>query len=218
MISKKYVIIASVVAVLAAGAMAVSADNGGLSVTGVGSTPVMKVDPRTVVQIGPQGNVLLRGTVVTTATGTVTVSSWGGDWTVNVLPTSQLMPGTGMTTGDFVGVQGTINTATPWTIDAKLVRDWSVKVAEQTNKEAIKDMVARNWEGVASNVNGSANTLTLTVNGTAYNIVLAANVKVVNKLYVTLPFASIQNGDTVRVYGAAASGTITAIVVRDVSK
>jgi hypothetical protein len=188
--------------------------------SGMGQMPKMSAGDaqRMVLEVNPNGKVLMRGTVVTTATGTVTVQSWGGNWIVNVLPTSTLVPGTGMTTGDFVGVQGQINTTAPWTIDATLVRDWSVKMTEQVNRQEIKGMMPRNWEGVASNVNATANTLTLTVDGTAYNIALAANVKVVNKLFVTLPFSSVQNGDTVRVYGTNVSGTVTAIVVRDTSK
>ena len=171
-------------------------------------------------QVGPEGRVLLRGTVDSVGANSLTVKSWGGDWVVNVATSTKLMPGTDISqfkVGDFVGAQGMVKTSAAWTIDASLVRDWTERQQANENRQDIKNMMAKNWQGVASNVNGDAKTLTLTVDGTAYSVSLAANAKVVNNTFITLPFSSIKNGDTVRVYGPAVNGAISAIVVRDVS-
>ena len=176
-----------------------------------------------VVQISPNGKTLVRGTIVAMASNSLTVKSWGGNWIVNVSGDTKIMPVSDMSkfkVGDFVGVQGMVNESnTTWMVDATLVRNWSIKEEAQGNKEAIKQLmkegVPRNWQGTASNVSGSS--LTLTIDGVAYTVNLTANAKVVNKQYVTLGFSSIQNGDTVRVWGPLSGTTITASVVRDVS-
>jgi hypothetical protein len=89
-----------------------------------------------VLEIGPAGNVLLRGTVSAVNGSTLTVKSWGGDWTVNAA-SAQMMPTASATqfeVGNFVGVQGAINTGAPWTIDAKLVRNWTDKKMMQGDR------------------------------------------------------------------------------------
>jgi hypothetical protein len=170
-----------------------------------------------VLQIGEKGNVLLRGTVSATTANTVTVKSWGGDWTVNIIATTQLMPGTGMTVGDFVGVQGMINSSAAWTIDAKLVRDWSVRKQAQENKQEIKMMMARNWEGVVVGDVNADGSFKLKVGEVTYDIKMASGAKVVTKNYGVAASGAIKMGDTVRVYGLASGTTITASVIRDVS-
>lgn len=177
-----------------------------------------------IVQIGPKGRTLLRGTVSTVGASSLIVKSWGGDWVVNISASTKLTPRSDIAqfnSGDFVGVQGSVNQSAVWTIDATLVRNWTDKQENQMIKKEIKEMMKaqspRNWQGTASNINVSARTLALTVDGTAYNVNIATTAKVVNKMYLALDLSSIKDGDTVRVWGPLSDTTITAHVVRDIS-
>ncbi|MGC9599379.1 MAG: hypothetical protein ABSE18_03280 [Minisyncoccia bacterium] len=182
-----------------------------------------------ILQIGPAGKVLMRGTLASATSGALTVNSWGGVWTVNVGASAQVLPvaaGNDLAqfrTGDFVGVQGTVSQSANWTIDATLVRDWTYRQATvqeqkqniQSAQTTIKSGTPRNYVGVASSLSGSS--FTLTVNGVADTVNVASGAEVVNRNWITLPLASINSGDNVRVWGVNASGTITAQIVRDVS-
>lgn len=187
--------------------------------------------PPQVLQVGRDGHVLLRGTIASITTGVLTVNSWGGPWTVNVGSGTQVFPAaagndiTQFKSGDFVGVVGTASTSSNWTIDATIVRDWTYRQAlnqeRQSNirsvREAMRGETPRNYQGTASGINGTSFTLTA-ADGTAYTVDVASDAKVLNRNWLTLlSFSSIQNGDTVRVWGPNASGTITAEVVRDIS-
>lgn len=217
---KKYVIYGGLAATLLVGVASLALaedDNFNKAMMGKHEGPDMKVE------IGPQGRTLLRGTIKTVSTGSLTVTSWGGDWMVNISSSANVMPSdmTQFKVGDFVGVQGMINKTSVWTVDAMLVRDWTLKQAEQTNKQEIKDLMQsvspRNWQGTASNVNASSNSLTLTIDGTAYSVALATNAKIVNEKFATVAFSAIQNGDTARVWATLSGTTLTAYVVRDIS-
>lgn len=181
-----------------------------------------------VLQVGPAGRVLLRGTIDTISSGSLTVKSWGGDWTVNVGAGAQVLPAAAgndlaqFKTGDYVGVQGTVSQSASWTIDATLVRDWTyrqmVNQEQHQNQQAARQLMQgetpRNYQGSASGVSGSSFTLTVG-NGTAYTVNAAANAQIVNRNWLTIALSAIQNGDTVRVWGTNSSGTITAQIVRD---
>lgn len=182
-----------------------------------------------VVQIGAKGNVLLRGTIDAVGSGSLTVKSWGGDWTVNVPSSAKVLPASAggianFQTGDFVGVQGTVSSSGSWSVDASLVRDWtSAKTtAQQENQnrqatqQAMKSAAPHIYVGTLSGMNGSSFTLTA-ANGTAYTVDIASGAKVLDKKWGTIAATSIQDGNTVRVFGTNASSTITASVVRDIS-
>lgn len=215
---KKYIVITSAVLMLAgSGAFAQEA-----------VTVMVKPNLPMVLEIGPGGRALLRGTVSVAGANSLTVKSWGGDWVVNVGTSTKLAPRTDIAqfqVGDFVGVHGIASQSASWTIDATLVRNWTErKEARQEmkdNKKEVKDLIKsvapRNWEGVASNVNLEAKTLTLTVDGTAYAVVLASGAKIVNEKFAVIDFSLLKNGDKIRVHGPLADTTITAVVVRDVS-
>jgi len=218
----KYVIVgATAAAMLLAGVGAVAlADT-----TVQGSAQVtmgMDTHPAMVLNVNANGKVLLRGTIDTVGTNSITVKSWGGSWTVNTASGTQVFPEGSLSqfaAGDFVGVRGTVNQSASLTIDATMVRDWTVRGTIKTNQQDIKNIIKslspRNWQGTASNL--SANSFTLTVDGTAYTVNLAANAEVVNKVFVKLPFADIKQGDMVRVWGPLSGTTITASVVRKIS-
>src|SRR3989344_1183187 len=67
------------------------------------------------VNIGPKGNVLMRGIVVgAPSADSIKVKSWGGSWEVNISATTKLMRVGGVIAdfqdGDFVGGLGTLST------------------------------------------------------------------------------------------------------------
>lgn len=183
-----------------------------------------------VLQVGPAGKVLIRGDIVSTASGSLVLKSWGGNWTINIPSGSEILPAaaasdvTKFQAGDYVGVQGTVSTDAPWTINASVVRDWTMRqtaaAQQQQNRQSVKQLVAsetpRVYVGTASNVAGSSLTLTA-ANGTSYSVSIASDAKILNRNWLSTSVSSVANGDTVRVFGANASGTITASVVRDIT-
>lgn len=184
----------------------------------------------TVLEVGRNGKILLRGTIDSTSSGSVTVKSWGGDWTVNVPTSALVLPqGSSLSSfqqGDFVGVQGTIDTSANWTVDATLIRDWTARQALnqeiKANVQAVHaEMSAapRTVQGTLSNLDTTAQTFTLTnAAGTAYSVSLSSNAKLLTGRWTTLSdLSKVNDGDTVRVYGVVASSTITASIFRDVS-
>jgi hypothetical protein len=220
---KKKLYIASIamgIAVMATAfvAAADSTQNGMMSQMSKSQQPIL--------QVGAAGKVQMRGTIASVASGMLTVNSWGGAWTVNVGASARIFPAATSTTqfkaGDFVGVQGTVSQSASLTIDATFVRDWTlpatmVKQNENNGQssEGGTKSGPRNFVGVASNLNGSM--FTLTVNGMAESVIVSPGAQVVNRNRLTIPLASIQSGDSVRVSGVNASGTITAQIVRDMS-
>ena len=197
------------------------------STTSTASAP--SVSQKFVLQIGPKGEALLRGTIASVASGVLTVNSWGGVWTVNVPSSAEVVPAavgkdvTKFGVGDFVGVSGIASQSAAWTIDAKVVRDWTYKkeVSQETKqnidnaRQTIKNGTPRNFVGVASNI--STSSLTLTENGTAYTVNTASNVEIVNRNWVKIQLSGINSGDTVRVWGVNTSGTISAQIIRDIT-
>ncbi len=190
-------------------------------------TTVATPNQQMVLQVGAAGKVLLRGTIDSVSATSITVKSWGGDWTVNVPTTAQVMPqGAALSSfqqGDFVGVQGTINSSGNWTVDATLVRDWTARQALnqqiQTNVQSVHEMMSgapRTIQGTLSSLSGQSFTLTA-AHGTAYSVSIASGAKLLAQNWATLDFSKVSNGDTVRVYGVVSSSTISASVFRDVS-
>jgi hypothetical protein len=181
-----------------------------------------------ILQIGVAGKVLLRGTIVSVSTNSITVKSWGGDWTINVPTSAQVLPqGIALSSfqvGDFIGVQGTINQGANWTIDATLVRDWTarqvmtqeIKQNVQSVRQEMQANTPRILQGTLSNLTGQSFTLT-TSNGTAYSVTVASGAKVLKNNWVTLDLTQVQNGDMVRVWGPVSSSTVSAEVFRDTS-
>src|SRR3989338_4234786 len=215
--TNKYILALGLATAIVGGAMAMT------SVSAVEKPLVQKV-PNMVLEVGPSGRTLIRGTVTAVGTDSLTVKSWGGLWVVNVSSTTKLAPRVDMAqfaVGDFVGAQGVMSTAADWTINATLVRNWTIRQTINDNKKEIKTMIksvtARNWQGVVVGDVNADGSFKLQVGGTTYDIKLATGAKVVDKNYFTLASGSIKAGDTVRVYGPAQDTTITASVVRDVS-
>ncbi len=182
-----------------------------------------------VLHVGVNGNVLLRGTVSSVSSGSLTVKSWGGDWTVNVPSSAEVLPsGTALTSfqqGDFVGVVGSINSSADFTVDATIVRDWTARAALNqqihTNVQQARTIMSnrpRVTQGTLSNLDATAETFTLTTAaGTAYSVTLNSGAETIGRNWATIALTQANTGDTVRVYGTVSSSTIAASVFRDVS-
>ncbi len=217
MITKKYIIATGLVTAMLGSALMVTAQE-------PPSSAAVLANQKMVLEIGPGGRTLIRGTVSAVNNASITVKSWGGDWAVVVASDTKLMPGSDMSqfqVGDFIGAQGTVSTTAAWTINANLVRNWTGRQTINDNKQEIKGIIkeisAKNWEGiVVGDINGDGS-FKLNVNGTTYDIKMATGAKVVDKNYMTLSPSQIKAGDTVRVYGPAVDTTITASVVRNTS-
>lgn len=86
-----------------------------------------------VVDIDNAGNALVRGVVQSAGADSITLTSWGGTWTVQMAEGGSVVPaGTGGTgdlssipVGDFVGVDGTVTADQTMTVNATFVRDWT---------------------------------------------------------------------------------------------
>ncbi|MDE2079594.1 MAG: hypothetical protein KGI73_04395 [Patescibacteria group bacterium] len=228
--SKKLIVAASIVGLFAsAGVAFAQATATTLTPTTTTTAPATTVSQQPVLNVAASGNVLLRGTVVSTGSGTVTVKSWGGDWTVNVPASAAVLPsGTALSSfqaGDFVGVQGTVNSSANWTVDATLIRDWTVRAALRqqikTNVQQAHTTMSsgpRVTQGTLSNLEATAQTFTLTTSaGTAYTVTLGSGAELIGKNWATITLSQVNTGDTVRVYGTVSGSAITASVFRDVT-
>lgn len=171
----------------------------------------------------------MRGTVDSVSDNSLTIKSWGGDWTVHVPANATVLPQgatlSSYAVGDFVGVQGTVDTTANWTVTATLVRDWTARTAqkqdEKTNAQSVRavmDAGPRTVQGTLSALDASAQTFTLTTaSGTAFSVSLSSGAKILARNWATLGLDKVTNGDTVRVYGTVASTSIAASVLRDVT-
>ena len=88
-----------------------------------------QIQKEMILQVGPKGEVLLRGILVSASSGVITVKSWGGVWTVNIPTTAEVLPVivnndvTKFVVGDYIGIQGYMSTSESWTVNAKVVRN-----------------------------------------------------------------------------------------------
>ena len=195
------------------------------------ATPAAASQPM-VLQVNTNGDVLMRGTISLVASDSLTVKSWGGEWTVQVPSSAKVIPAapqgaalSGFQTGDFVGVLGTVDSNSNLTINARLVHDWSARRALtqqiRTNKQAARQTEAarsRVVQGVLSHLDATARTFTLTTaRGSVYAVSLSSGAKTLARNWAALDFGTVKSGDTVRVYGTVSSSTISALVFRDVS-
>mgnify|MGYP001609081783 CR=1 FL=1 len=179
-----------------------------------------------VIEIGPRGGTLLRGTVISNASGSLVVKSWGGNWTINIGSSTKILPNKDIANfakDDFVGIQGKISDSSPWTINATLIRNWSYKEelakTKKENKEVVKELMKnatpRNYEGKVTTITGSG--FTLTEKNVAFSVSIVSGAKIFNKNYLPILISDIQSGDTLRVWGTNVSSTISAQIVRDIS-
>jgi len=120
------------------------------------TTGVTHVNPglRPRLEIGPLGRVNLRGTLVTVASTTFTVKSWGGVWTVITNASTSFRRAherranlSDFLPGDFLAINGQATT-TALTIDARMIKNFSLRLTpvlerERERKEKIKKIMER---------------------------------------------------------------------------
>lgn len=194
------------------------------------TTPVVASGARkNVVEIGPAGRALLRGTLKSKATSTIVVTSWGGDWTVRLSSDTKIQPKVTDTSlasfevGDFVGVNGVVATGQAWTIDASLIRNWTERREAQMNhkeiekqkKEDRKDGIGRNFDGSVTAV--ASSTISMNVGTEPHTVNYGSGTLFVNRNFAKITSNDVRTGDKLVVWGTRASSTITATIVRDLS-
>ncbi len=112
---------------------------GGTTTSTPSSTPVATINIPPMLTINPNGNVTAKGMLVTSVTSdSFQGQIWGITYTVNwdgQMPRffsnedtvgTSTSPGQQLNVGDMVGVSGLITSSTPLTIDASVVRDYSI--------------------------------------------------------------------------------------------
>lgn len=127
---KKYLVLGLMVLVVGVSAVALAHDT--TTNTTSTTTPVVassSIAGPMMVNIGPNGNVLLRGTIVgTPSTDSLVVKSWGGSWTINVLATTNILSAnkalSDFKADDVVGVLGSIAADGDFSINARILRAW----------------------------------------------------------------------------------------------
>jgi hypothetical protein len=181
-----------------------------------------------IVQIGPAGNALIRGTVINSEKDSLTIKSWGGNWTVKIEKDTKFLP-RGLTldqikAGDFVGLNGKVNSEETLTIHATLIRDWTErKLIREEIKQNIKEVKEIKKETTpriniltVGSIDQTNNTITATMNGQTINIKIN-NAKLIDRNWKTITLDKIQPNDTIRVYGILSGNTLEAYVIRDIS-
>lgn len=165
------------------------------------------------VQVGPKGEVTLRGTVGTVGATSITVKSWGGDWAVNVgtgvklnSRANDVIALADIKAGDVVMVQGDMKAGAGLTVDARQIKD-----------HRISDSVARVRGTIASI---GANTLTVKNGDVTWTVNTAATTKFAAKFEGATTLAAMKVGDEVMAKGVLVTGsttTLNATEVKDVS-
>ncbi len=72
----------------------------------------------------PNGKVMLKGTIDSISASSLMVKSAGSDWLINISPDTKFIQTGGISDfniGDAIDVNGTINQANVWTIDASMI-------------------------------------------------------------------------------------------------
>ncbi|OGI76050.1 hypothetical protein A3C67_00495 [Candidatus Nomurabacteria bacterium RIFCSPHIGHO2_02_FULL_42_19] len=122
---RKYWVLGLALLVAGLGTVAVFAEDSTPSTTAASASTVM--GPM-IVNIGPAGNVLLRGTVVAVGENSLEVKSWGGSWKIAVSSTTQIISINKLLSdfvaGDIVGVLGSISADGDFVINARILREW----------------------------------------------------------------------------------------------
>ena len=172
--------------------------------------------PAMVLEVNSKGKILLRGTVESVASSTLTLKSWGGTWTIKTSSDTKIQPKANGTStlsafenGDFVGVSGQVSETENFTVNAKVVRDWTIKKTAKIKEDA------KVYTGVVGTVASSS--LTLNSGKKTYTVHIASSTKILNRNWLEINFSQIQGGDKVRTYGTLSSTDIQAQVVRDIS-
>lgn len=179
------------------------------------------------VHITDNGNVLARGSKVTSISGTTITATniWGGvtmNWAINTDSNTKFIQKNGKSTGfsdiqvnDIISFQGPLVTtvASPMTVQAKVVKDWS----KINNPESPKPFTR---EGTLKSISGTTvpTTFVFTSGNIDYTVNVATNTSILSNNWLTTPLSGFVVGNKVRVYGLYNSdNTVNATVIRNTS-
>jgi hypothetical protein len=133
---KKYIGIGLAFAVLICGGLMVSAEDNAAT-----EQSAEHVSGPMMVNIGPGGNAMLRGTVDSLGANSLDITSWGGTWTVAVNSSTQILSANKLLSdfkeGDIVGVLGKVTADGDFVIEARIVREWGRR--NDADKDGIPD-------------------------------------------------------------------------------
>lgn len=134
--------------------VAAADNNGNSGDQGQGKDHTAAVSTMTV-SINGNGRAMVRGTLDAINSNSLTLKSWGGEWTANLSSDTKLtrrFSGASslseFKTGDWVQVSGTANPNAAWTVTANAVRDLSIQTRNAS------------FFGTVSNLSGGSFTLT----------------------------------------------------------
>lgn len=174
------------------------------------------------VHVNDNGKTLVRGAkVMAISGGTINATTvWGGvalNWTVLADANTQFInhfDGRTMLAeikvGDMISFRGQlVTTGTGLSVQAETLKDWSLqaRLRPQLFEGTLKTMSGTTLPAV----------LTVTIDAVDYTVNAAANISILNNVWLTTSLAQLHVGDHVRLYGTVTGTTIQASVVRDTS-
>lgn len=126
-----------IVSVLGFGLSLSTAKAQNVTTIGAPETPVVVSDTPApvVIDVDANGQAVIRGVVTSVDVNSMTITSWGGEWTIRttseagVIPSANNVENTGdlsaISVGDLIGAEGTLATDAELTLDAVFVRNWT---------------------------------------------------------------------------------------------
>lgn len=109
-----------------------------------------------VLEIKPNGAVLIRGTVSAVNSDSLTVKTWGGAWTVKISSATEIITKdktlSTIIVGDYVGVQGMISETADYTVDAKTVRNRTERAMTLEVKQSDDKLTAEQKAKIESEI------------------------------------------------------------------
>jgi hypothetical protein len=183
-----------------------------------------------IVEIDPAGNVLMRGTVSSINTDSLTLKTWGGICTVKVYSNTKFTP-EGLTldqvkNGEFIGLKGKVNSEENLTVNATLIHDWTekkiVKKEIKQNKKEVKEIIKETPKPaihilIIESIDTTNNVLTGKLNDQTITVKLVNTTKLIDRNWKTINFNQLKTNDTIRVYGILSDNSLEASVIRDIS-
>jgi tartrate dehydratase beta subunit/fumarate hydratase class I family protein len=180
------------------------------------------------VDINKNGEVVLRGGVVTSISGNmIVVSTTLGSsvltWTGNFDSSTKLESKNGkaidlsqITVGDTVTIKGTMNSGSALSIKVSLIRD----VSKAVTPVVINTKQVFEGKLTATSGNTTPTTITMMIGSTPQVVNLSSITILLNKAWGVMSLSNFQIGDTVRVFGFVPTGTtsVTALVLRNASR
>jgi uncharacterized protein YdeI (BOF family) len=187
-----------------------------ISVVSAQTNPQRTIPP--IVNIGPSGNVLIRGTVTNIGSDSLEVKSWGGKWTIKISADTAFYPErltlNQIQVNDQIGIKGKIESLEDTlTVTGKLVRDYDAKVREP-----------RNYNLTVQSVDTANNTITArrpdAQAQTSTNIItvrLSSQTTLVDRVGRPITLSQIGNEHHIQVYGVLIGSNLDAQSIKDLS-